>query len=138
MEEAKFFISQSSGGSENEGYEVIDYDFQSERELDKRGAPGSKLKSFIIGVEIYSSKSKSDMLGRMFNQYEKVKGRIDFYGNDSGSRKKYKTVKFENAHIFSYSENFVKNQQRRLTERISITAGKVDVEGVSYSQNWED
>src|ERR1700733_13841822 len=123
MEEAKFYISQSSGGAENEGYEVIDYDFQSERELDKRGAPGSTLKSLIIGVEIYSSKSKADMLGRMFNQYEKVQGRIDFYGNDSGSRKKYKTVKFENAHIFSYSENFVQNQQRKLTEKILITAG---------------
>jgi hypothetical protein len=139
MDEALLFISGSSSGDANggNGYEVIDYHFSSERDIDKKGQPASAVKAMVIEVEVYSSISGADLIGTMFDSYQRCSGRIEFYTNDpSGGRTKYKTLKFENAHMFKYAESFNRNLKRRMTETIGLTAGKVDIEGTSYTQEW--
>jgi type VI protein secretion system component Hcp len=139
MDKALLFISgNQSGEGDNDGFEVLSYNFSTEREFDKKGMVSSVLKAMLLEVEIYSSKGKAIAIGHMFNMYELVKGKIEFYTNDpgSGASTKYKTIKFEDGHIVSYSEHFEALSHRSMTETFTISAGKIDAEAGSYSHEW--
>jgi len=134
-----------SGDKHNDdGFEVIQYSFHSDREIDQKGQPASKQKSMIIELEVYSMRSSGNMIEILIDQQKKVKGRIEFFTNDpGGGRVKFKTLKFESAYIFKYSEKLSGHRLTMnlgdfssMTEKISLTAGKVDVEGASYSHEW--
>jgi Hemolysin coregulated protein Hcp (TssD) len=139
MDKVLLFISGNKSGSlDSDGYEVLSYNFSTEREFDKKGLVSSALKAMLLEVEIYSTKGKAIAIGFMFNMYEQVKGKIEFYTNDpgSGASTKYKTIKFEDGHIVSYSEHFEASSHRSMTEIFTISAGKIDSEAGSYSHEW--
>jgi|GEM_PF-6274971 hypothetical protein len=140
MEEALLFITGSVSGSGNQdGYEVKSYRIDTNREISKDGQPHSALRAITIELTIYSIDNKSEVIGILFEMYQVVSGRIEFYANDnSGAKKKFKTVKFDKAHIVKYSEQFSFGEQSHMMETFTISAGKLDVDGRSFSSTWSD
>jgi Hemolysin coregulated protein Hcp (TssD) len=138
MDNALLFISGNrSGEADPDGFEVLSYNYSTEREFDKKGLVSSVLKAMLLEVEIYSVKGKSAMIGMMFDMYQKVKGRIEFYTNaPEGGSTKYKTIKFEEGHVISYSEHFEAISNKSMTETFTISAGKIEVDSGSYSHDW--
>jgi hypothetical protein len=146
MDQLIFYLDGYDSGDNqfDGGYEVLQYSFSTEREIDKKGQPTSAMQAIVIEVEVYSFRAKGNMIGILFNQSKPVTGKIDFFTNDpKGGRTRYKTMKIEKVYIFRYAESLAGHKltnrgadSRGMTEKLSLTAGKVDVEGSKYSHDW--
>jgi type VI protein secretion system component Hcp len=144
MEHARFYIAGKATGSAGSGddnasggYELLSYKFSTSREYDKKGQPATGLKALLVEVEIYAYAGGSVLIGMYIDMYQQVSGNIDFYRTDhTGGNAKYRTIKFENAYVVSYEEQFEYNVKLPMTIKLVISAGKLNEEGNNISHDW--
>ena len=87
MDKALLFISGSqSGNADNDGFEVLSYNFSTDREIDKRGLVVTSLKGLLLELEIYFDTNWWNELPLNFGfRYSHLLDR-DLYGGPGSER----------------------------------------------------
>ena len=118
-----------------EGKEVriLGCNYALQQDIDATGRPSSEVRGGTIQFEVESTDDTS-FFEWMIDSWALKSGDITFYKRDEQS--KLKELKFEDAYIISYAENFDSLGDNPMSESFVISAKKISMGSGSHENPW--
>ena len=118
------------GGKE---YKVVNVTYDLAQETDASGRPSAVTRGGRIMVEVESTRD-TELFEWMTNNFERKDGSIKFIKRDSNAT--LKELKFTEAYMVKYKENFNHTGDNPLTETFMISARKIQLGGGEFDNAW--
>jgi hypothetical protein len=118
------------GGKE---YKVLNVMYDLAQETDPSGRPSAVTRGGRIMVEVEST-GGTELFEWMTNNFERKDGLIRFIKRDSNAT--LKELKFTEAYMVKYKENFNHTGDNPLTETFMISARKIQLGGGEFDNAW--
>ena len=118
------------GGKE---YKVLNVTYDLAQETDPSGRPSAVTRGGRIMVEVEST-GGTELFEWMTNNFERKDGSIRFIKRDSNAT--LKELKFTEAYMVKYKENFNHTGDNPLTETFMISARKIQLGGGEFDNAW--
>ena len=118
------------GGKE---YKVLNVTYDLAQETDASGRPSAVTRGGRIMVEVEST-GDTELFEWMTNNFERKDGSIKFIKRDSNAT--LKELKFTEAYMVKYKENFNHTGDNPLTETFMISARKIQLGGGEFDNAW--
>jgi hypothetical protein len=109
----------------------VSYDLA--QETDASGRPSTVTRGGRIMLEVESTGS-TELFEWMTNNFERKDGSVKFIKRDSNAT--LKELKFTEAYMVKYKENFDHNSENPLTETFMISARKISMGGGEFDNAW--
>jgi hypothetical protein len=118
-----------------EGKEVriLSCNYALQQDIDPTGRPSSEVRGGTIQFEVESTDDTS-FYEWMIDAWSLKSGNIHFFKRDEHA--KLKELKFEDAYIISYSENFDSTGDNPMTESFVISAKKIKMGNGVHENPW--
>ncbi len=114
-------------------YNVLHVSYDLAQETDASGRPSSITRGGRIMVEVEST-GGTELFEWMCNNFERKDGSVKFIKRDSNAT--LKELKFTEAYMVKYKENFDSTGVNPLTERFVLSARQIDLGGGSFENAW--
>ena len=118
------------GGKE---YKVLNVTYDLAQETDASGRPSAVTRGGRIMVEVEST-GGTELFEWMTNNFERKDESIRFIKRDSNAT--LKELKFTEAYMVKYKENFNHTGDNPLTETFMISARKIQLGGGEFDNAW--
>ena len=125
-----FLTSLSVAGKD---YKVLSVNYDLAQETDASGRPSTVTRGGRIVIEVESTGS-TDLFEWMTNNFERKDGSVKFIKRDSNAT--LKELKFTEAYMVKYKENFNHDSDNPLTETFTISARKISMGGGEFDNAW--
>lgn len=112
---------------------VLAVDYSLLQETDPTGRPSTVARGGKINI-IVESTGETDLFEWMTNSFERKDGSIVFLKRDSDAT--LKELKFTEAYIVKYKENFDSTGQNPLTEAFTISAKEIEMGTGKHINEW--
>lgn len=112
---------------------IISVDFGMLQETDPTGRPSSVTRGGKITITVEST-AETDLFEWMTNSFERKDGSIVFLKRDSEAT--LKELKFKEAYIVKYREDFDANGEHPLTETFTISAREIELGNAKHINEW--
>lgn len=112
---------------------IISVDFGMLQETDATGRPSSVTRGGKITVTVEST-GDTELFEWMTNSFERKDGSIVFLKRDSEAT--LKELKFKEAYIVKYKENFDALGDKPLTETFTISAREIEMGNAKHTNEW--
>jgi hypothetical protein len=117
--------------SEKEGISLLSCDYHFSQSIDNKGLTNSIVQGGIINLSFHSI-DDNELIQWMISEEEDRDGEILFIG-DSNS-KPFRTLKFEDARLISYSESF--SDQSYMITSLCISVRQFTLSGIKHTNAW--
>ena len=124
---SKFKIS--SGKERN----ILSVEYAMLQETDKTGRPSSVTRGGKIHLTVEGT-GETDLFEWMTNSFERKDGSIVFKKRDSDAT--LKELKFKEAYIVKYTENFDSTGENPLTESFVLSAKEIELGNAMHINEW--
>ena len=124
---SKFKIS--SGKERN----ILSVEYAMLQETDKTGRPSSVTRGGKIFITVEGT-GETDLFEWMTNSFERKDGSIVFKKRDSDAT--LKELKFKEAYIVKYTENFDSTGENPLTESFVLSAKEIELGNAMHINEW--
>jgi Hemolysin coregulated protein Hcp (TssD) len=114
-------------------YNVLQVSYELAQEMDASGRPSSVTRGGKIKVEVEST-GGTELFEWMCNNFERKDGSVKFIKRDSNAT--LKELKFTEAYMVDYKENFNHTGSNPLTETFVISAHEIELGGGKHSNSW--
>ena len=112
---------------------ILECDYELKQEVDATGRPSSVTRGGQITLLLESS-GDTFFFEWMCNNFERKDGSVKFIKRDSNAT--LKELKFTEAYMVKYKENFDHNSENPLTETFMISARKISRGGGEFDNAW--
>ena len=124
---SKFKIS--SGKERN----ILSVEYAMLQETDPTGRPSSVTRGGKIHLTVEGT-GETDLFEWMTNSFERKDGSIVFKKRDSDAT--LKELKFKEAYIVKYTENFASKGENTLTESFVLSAKEIELGNAKHINEW--
>ncbi len=118
---------------------VIDFSYSFNRDIDASGRPSGIVRGGTIQLTIESTKSAFLPTWMTLAQGKTKEGQIEIM-DDTDDEKPIKTVKFKDAYIVEYGENFSWQGGENMMETFVVSCREITIEGdggpAVYENEW--
>ena len=118
---------------------VIDFSYSFNRDIDASGRPSGAVRGGTVQMTIESTKSAFLPTWMVLGQGKTKEGQIEIM-DDTDDEKPIKTIKFKDAYIVEYGENFSWQGGENMMETFVVSARELTVEGdggpAVYENEW--
>lgn len=114
-------------------YKVLSVSYDLTQETDASGRPSTVTRGGRIMVEVEST-GGTELFEWMTNSFERKDGSIVFVKRDSDAT--LKELKFKEAYMVKYKENFSDTGANPLTESFTLSAETITMGGGEFKNNW--
>lgn len=118
---------------------VIDFSYSFNRDIDASGRPSGVVRGGTVQMTIESTKSAFLPTWMTLGQGKTKEGQIEIM-DDTDDEKPIKTIKFKDAYIVEYGENFSWQGGENMMETFTISAREITIEGdggpAVYENEW--
>lgn len=114
-------------------YKVLSVNYDLAQETDASGRPSTVTRGGRIVIEVESTGS-TELFEWMTNNFERKDGSVKFIKRDSNAT--LKELKFTEAYMVKYKENFNHMSDNPLTETFTISARKISMGGGEFDNAW--
>ncbi len=118
---------------------VIDFSYNFNRDIDASGRPSGIVRGGTVQMTIESTKSAFLPTWMTLAQGKTKEGQIEIM-DDTDDEKPIKTIKFKDAYIVEYGENFSWQGGENMMETFVISAREITIEGdggpAVYENEW--
>jgi hypothetical protein len=125
-----FSTTLNVGGKD---YKVLSVSYDLAQETDASGRPSTVTRGGRIMVEVEST-GGTELFEWMTNNFERKDGTVKFIKRDSNAT--LKELKFTEAYMVKYKENFDHTGDNPLTETFMISARKIAMGGGEFDNAW--
>ena len=119
----------SSGKERN----ILSVEYAMLQETDKTGRPSSVTRGGKIFITVEGT-GETDLFEWMTNSFERKDGVIKFIKRDSDAT--LKELKFTEAYIVKYTENFDASGENPLTETLVLSAREIELGNAKHTNDW--
>lgn len=112
---------------------VLSVEFSMLQETDKTGRPSSVARGGKIHLTVEGT-AATDLFEWMTNSFERKDGSIRFIKRDSDAT--LKELKFKEAYIVKYTENFEASGENPLTESFVLSAKEIELGNAKHINEW--
>ena len=112
---------------------ILNASYDLHQEVDASGRPSSVTRGGTINLTVEST-GDSFFFEWMTNNFERKDGSVKFIKRDSNAT--LKELKFTEAYMVKYKENFDHNSENPLTETFMISARKISMGGGEFDNAW--
>lgn len=112
---------------------VISVDFGMLQETDATGRPSSVTRGGKVTITVEGT-GETDLFEWMTNSFERKDGSIVFLKRDSEAT--LKELKFKEAYIVKYKEDFDASGENPLTETFTISAREIEMGTAKHTNEW--
>ncbi len=118
---------------------VVDFSYRFNRDIDASGRPSGIVRGGTVQMTIESTKSAFLPTWMTLAQGKMKEGQIEIM-DDTDDEKPIKTIKFVDAYIVEYGENFSWQGGENMMETFVVSAQKITIEGdggpAEYENEW--
>lgn len=118
---------------------VIDFSYSFNRDIDASGRPSGVVRGGTVQMTIESTKSAFLPTWMTLAQGKMKEGQIEIM-DDTDDEKPIKTIKFKDAYIVEYGENFSWQGGENMMETFVVSAREITIEGdggpAVYENEW--
>ena len=118
---------------------VIDFSYSFNRDIDASGRPSGIVRGGTVQMTIESTKSAFLPTWMTLAQGKTKEGQIEIM-DDTDDEKPIKTIKFKDAYIVEYGENFSWQGGENMMETFVISCREISIEGdggpAVYENEW--
>jgi Hemolysin coregulated protein Hcp (TssD) len=114
-------------------YNVLHVSYDLLQETDPSGRPSSVTRGGKIKIEVEST-GETNLFEWMCNNFERKDGSVKFIKRDSNAT--LKELKFKEAYMIEYKENFSHVGDNPLTETFVISANEIEMGGGAFKNAW--
>jgi len=125
-----FLAKLKVGGKE---YNVLNVSYDLAQETDPTGRPSSVTRGGRVMLEVEST-GGTELFEWMTNNFERKDGAVVYVKRDTDAT--LKELKFTEAYMVKYKENFESNGRNPLTETFTISAKKIQMGGGEFENQW--
>ncbi len=116
--------------------EVMNMNYSLHQEVDVEGRPTAITRGGKITVTLKSlNDGNTDLYEWACDPYVSKSGSFEFEKRDGTNMK---TLKFEDGYLISYEETYDAIDSNSQLEKITISAKKLDIGGVTHENTWAD
>ena len=116
--------------------EVLKVDYALHQEVDVEGRPSAITRGGTINVLVKSlNDGNADFFEWVCDPYTTKNGSFEFEKRDGTNMK---TLKFEDAYLIDYKEDYDSIDENLQHEVFTISAKKIDIGGVFHENHWAD
>ena len=112
---------------------VLSVEYAMLQETDKTGRPSSVSRGGKIFITVEGT-GETDLFEWMTNSFERKDGVIKFIKRDSDAT--LKELKFTEAYIVKYTENFDASGENPLTETLVLSAREIELGNAKHTNEW--
>lgn len=112
---------------------ILSIDYGMFQETDATGRPSSVTRGGKINITVEGT-GETDLFEWMTNSFERKDGSIIFLKRDSEAT--LKELKFTEAYIVKYKEDFDASSATPLTETFTISAKEIELGNAKHSNEW--
>jgi hypothetical protein len=112
---------------------ILNVSYKLEQETDATGRVSAVTRGGKIDVTVEST-GDTFLFEWMVNNFERKDGSVKFVKRDTDAS--LKELKFEEAYMIKYRENFDSTGNNPLTETFTISAKKISMGGGSHENEW--
>jgi hypothetical protein len=112
---------------------ILDVEFGMLQETDPTGRPSSVTRGGKIHLTVEGT-GATDLFEWMTNSFERKDGSITFLKRDSDAT--LKELKFKEAYIVKYKEDFNSTGENPLTESFVLSAREIELGNASHRNEW--
>ena len=112
---------------------VLSVEYAMLQETDKTGRPSSVTRGGKIFITVEGT-GETDLFEWMTNSFERKNGVIKFIKRDSDAT--LKELKFTEAYIVKYTENFDASGENPLTETLVLSAREIELGNAKHTNEW--
>lgn len=110
------------------------YDFG--RNIEENGRVATRVRKGLITITLHSDEPhKEAMLNWLAKPDQSKEGELIIYSDDE-KKKIFKTIKFENAFIIEYSEDYAQGASSNVRETFTISSEKVTIGAAAFDFKW--
>ncbi|HEY5750129.1 MAG TPA: type VI secretion system tube protein TssD [Chryseolinea sp.] len=125
-----FLAKLKVGGKE---YVVLNVNYDLTQETDPTGRPSTVTRGGRIFLEVEST-GATELFEWMTNNFERKDGSVVFVKRDTDAT--LKELKFTEAYMVKYKENFESIGKTPLTEAFTLSAKKIQMGGGEFENHW--
>jgi len=114
-------------------YKVLSVSYDLTQETDASGRPSTVTRGGRVMIEVEST-GGTELFEWMTNNFERKEGSVKFIKRDSNAT--LKELKFIEAYMVKYKENFNHDSATPLTESFMISARKISMGGGEFGNAW--
>lgn len=114
-------------------FDVLDCNYEFNRDVDSKGRPASNIYGGKIYVHIESTEDTS-ILEQMVSQFKPSSGSIVF--KKENEEAKMKELEWENGYIIHYKESIDVVGAKPMSLAFTISAQVIKMGGAQFEQNW--
>lgn len=115
--------------------EVQSFDIDMYREVNANGEIRGRVKQVSIKIRKNSAWDKGAIINWLADYDKEKEGEVIIYQDDK-RQKKFKTIKFENAKVGQYSEEFVRDDEALVFESFTIYAEITSIDKAEFDMEW--
>ena len=112
---------------------ILSVDFGMLQETDPTGRPSSVTRGGKIHITVEGT-GETDLFEWMTNSFERIDGSIVFYKRDSDAT--LKELKFKEAYIVKYREDFDSTGDTPLKEVFTLSAREIEMGNAIHTNEW--
>ena len=112
---------------------VLSVEYAMLQETDKTGRPSSVTRGGKIFITVEGT-GETDLFEWMTNSFERKDGSVRFVKRDSDAT--LKELKFKEAYIVKYNENFDASGDNPLTETFVLSAKEIELGNAKHINEW--
>ncbi|WP_312342485.1 type VI secretion system tube protein TssD [Chryseobacterium binzhouense] len=112
---------------------VLSVEYAMLQETDKTGRPSSVTRGGKIFITVEGT-GETDLFEWMTNSFERKDGLVKFIKRDSDAT--LKELKFKEAYIVKYTENFDASGENPLTETFVLSAREIEMGTAKHTNEW--
>jgi hypothetical protein len=112
---------------------ILNLSYQLNQETDPTGRPSSVSRGGKVNITIEST-GDSVFFDWMINNFERKDGSIVFIKRDTDAT--LKELKFEEAYLVNYRENFDAANEQPVTETFTLSARAISIGGSKHENEW--
>ena len=114
-------------------YNVLSINYGLFQETDATGRPSTITRGGKIDITVEST-GETDLFEWMTNSFERKDGSVRFVKRDSDAT--LKELKFKEAYIVKYNENFDASGDNPLTETFVLSAKEIELGNAKHTNEW--
>ena len=112
---------------------VLSVEYAMLQETDKTGRPSSVTRGGKIFITVEGT-GETDLFEWMTNSFERKDGSVKFIKRDSEAT--LKELKFKEAYLVKYTENFDASGDNPLTETFVLSAKEIELGNAKHTNEW--
>ncbi len=114
-------------------YNVLNMNYGLIQETDPTGRPSSIARGGKIDITVEST-GDTELFELMTNSFERKDGSVVFYKRDNDAT--LKELKFTEAYVVKYRENYDSTGRNPLTETITLSAKRIQMGSGEHDNEW--